>query len=107
MPTADRTIVDAGVLYLPGQELPEHVYEKLKKSNPRASSSGGRKLGDSETSTVEQVLDWVGGDHGRALRAQEYEAAGQGRTTLLSALAEIVSEAALDTGTDVAEALNG
>jgi len=106
MPTADRTIVDAGVLYLPGQELPDDVYEKLKKSNPRASS-GSRSLGDPETTTVEQVLGWVGGDHARALKAQEWETAGAARTTLLSALAEIVSESALDTGTDVAEALNG
>ena len=107
MPTADKTIVANGKLYLPGEELPKDVYENLKKRDPRATSSGNRDLGDPETSTVEQVLDWVGGDHTRALRAQEWENAGQSRTTLLTALAEIVSEAALDAGTDVSEALNG
>ena len=106
MPTADRTIVANGRLYLPGEELPPDVYKNLQDGASRARA-GGRSLGDSETSTVAEVLDWVAGDHSRALRAQEWEIAGQGRTTLLTALAEIVSESALDTGTDAAEALNG
>ncbi len=104
MTTSDRTIVFGGKLYLPGEELPEEVVQNLRSAKKGA---GRRSLGDDETSTVAQVLDWVGADQSRAMQALEWESAGQNRSTLMSALNEIIAESAVSTGDDVAEALNG
>lgn len=98
MGTFETSVVVNGSIYVAGDEIPDAVMALI--TNPNlvggivAGGDEAAALGDEGVQSVEQVVEWVGGDPGRAQEALDWEHEARGdepRVTLVRALQEVLT----------------